>query len=245
MALPLLDYPLSSRNHRVCGYEVPSEEQPRIYSTVNQASAEEMDELIWSAYYQVFHQQQMLSSTRQPALESQLRNGQISVRGFIRGLATSDAFRRLNYDSNNNYRFVEICVQRLLGRQVYSDREKLAWSIVLATQGLPAFIDALLDSQEYLQNFGEHRVPYQQRRILPGRSQGESPFFRTARYSEDYRDRLPQTITAQSIKPWGLQAFLHGSNKDVVLWLVVSLIFVIGSYYLLPIMGLLPQISPY
>ena len=30
-----------------------------------------------------------------------------------------------------NYRFVEICVQRILGRNVYGDREKLAWSMHL------------------------------------------------------------------------------------------------------------------
>lgn len=29
-----------------------------------------------------------------------------------------------------------MCIQRVLGRDVYNDREKLAWSIVLATKGL-------------------------------------------------------------------------------------------------------------
>jgi phycobilisome rod-core linker protein len=66
------------------------------------------------------------AATEQQTLESQLRSGQISVKEFIKGLATSDSFRRLNFDSNNNYRFAKMCVQRILGRDVYSDREKIS-----------------------------------------------------------------------------------------------------------------------
>jgi phycobilisome rod-core linker protein len=83
-----------------------------------------------------------------------------------------------------------MCVQRILGRDVYSDREKLAWSTVLATKGLRGFIDDLLASEEYLENFGKDTVPYQRRRILPQRSQGELPFARMPRYGEDYREKL-------------------------------------------------------
>ena len=36
----------------------------------------------------------------------------------------SDPFRRLNFDCNDNYRFVELCIQRVLGRSVYSQAEK-------------------------------------------------------------------------------------------------------------------------
>lgn len=191
MSIPLLDFSPSSQNIRVSGFEVPGDEQPRLHTTDYVTSSDEMDLLIHAAYRQVFHQQQMLASTRQPFLESQLRHGQITVKEFIRGLATSDTFRRLNYDSNNNYRFVELCVQRLLGRQVYSQRETLAFSIVLATQGLHGLIDALLNSQEYNATFGDNTVPYQRRRILPQHLLGDLPFERMARYGTDYRDQLP------------------------------------------------------
>ena len=106
----------------------------------------------------------------------------------------SDSFRRLTYDCNNNYRFVEICIQRVLGRSVYDEREKLAWSIVLATQGLQGFVEQLLNSEEYLSNFGDTIVPYQRRRILPQRAQVEVTFEHMARYGSDYRDRLPKVI---------------------------------------------------
>lgn len=206
MALPLLTYAPSSQNQRVTGYEVPGDEQPRIYTTENSLSRGEMDTLIHAAYRQICHEQQMLASNRQRCLESQLKVGQITVKDFIRGLAVSDSFRRLVYDSNNNYRFVQLCIQRILGREVYSDREKMAWSIVLATKGLGGFIDDLLNSQEYSNNFGENTVPYQRRRILPQRSQGELPFERMARYGIDYRDKLPKSSLRQIHRADGLFA---------------------------------------
>ncbi len=192
MAIGLLEYSPVSQNQRVAGFEVPGDEQPRIFSTENLLSETELDDLIKAAYRQIFNEQQMLKGFRQPFLESQLKSGQITVKDFIRGLLLADSFRRLVYDSNNNYRFVEICVQRVLGRSIYGDREKLAWSIVLGQQGLNAFIDALLDSEEYLSNFGETIVPYQRRRILPQRATGEISFAHMARYGTDYRDQLPQ-----------------------------------------------------
>ena len=190
MAIPLLEYAPSSQNQRVVSYEIPGDEQPRIFSTERLLSATEMTDLISAAYRQIFNEQQMLSSTRQKFLESQLRCGQITVRDFIRGLALSDSFRARNYEVSNNYRFAQMCVQRILGRDVYDEREKLAWSIVLATKGLQGFVDTLLNSEEYLDNFGYDTVPYQRRRILPQRSQGELPFARMPRYGADHLAQL-------------------------------------------------------
>ena len=190
MSIPLLEYTPTSQNHRVLGYEIPGEEQPIIYNSENLLLGVEMDELINAAYRQVFNEQQMLRSNRQRELESQLRNGQITVRDFIKGLVLSEPFRRRNYEVNNNYRFVQMCVQRLLGRDIYQDKERLAWSIVLATSGLEGFIDTLLDSEEYMIYFGYDAVPYQRRRILPQRASGELPFARMPRYGADHRQVL-------------------------------------------------------
>ena len=186
MNLPLLTYVPNSQNQRVNGYEVPGDEQPRIFTIDNVGTRIDMDDVINAAYRQVFHEQQMLKANRQSMLESQLRGGLINVKSFIRGLAVSDAFRTWNYEVNNNYRFVELCVQRLLGRNVYDDKEKLAWSIVLATKGLEGFVDALLNSEEYSSNFGDNVVPYQRRRVLPQRDQGDLPFERVPRYDENH-----------------------------------------------------------
>jgi phycobilisome rod-core linker protein len=201
MSIPLLSYPLSSQNQRVDSFEISGDEQPRIYSLDDLPQGTEMDALIWAAYRQVFNEQQIIAAHRQITLESQLRNGQITVRDFMRGLVLSDSFRRLNHNSNNNYRFVEMCVQRLLGRNVYDDREKFAWSTVLATKGLQGFVDGLISSKEYSSNFGETTVPYQRRRILPQRSFGELPFARMPRYDSYHLDRLIRTGQLRPIIP--------------------------------------------
>ncbi|NRB09632.1 MAG: phycobilisome rod-core linker polypeptide [Richelia sp.] len=195
MSIPLLTYAPSSQNQRVPGFEAGSEEQPRIFSTENLLSSTDMDVLIEAAYRQMFFH--AFASDREPFLESQLRNGQITVRDFIRGLLLSDTFRKSFYNLNSNYRFVEQCVQRVLGRDVYNEREKIAWSIVVATKGMQGFVDELLDSEEYLNNFGYDTVPYQRRRILPGRSVGELPFnIKSPRYDDYHRSKLgfPQII---------------------------------------------------
>jgi len=101
MPLPLFAYSPSSQNQRVQGFEVPGDEQLQP-AALNGAPAEtDMDDIIRAAYRQIFNEQQMIAAHRQVTLESQLRNGQITIRDFIRKLLLSDSFRRLNYDTNN------------------------------------------------------------------------------------------------------------------------------------------------
>ncbi|UZQ54869.1 phycobilisome rod-core linker polypeptide [Trichothermofontia sichuanensis B231] len=201
MAIPLLEYPPVCQNQRVVNYEVPGDEQTRIYSTDNLLSPSDMGDLIEAAYRQIFFH--AFAADRERFLESQLRNGQITVRDFIRGLLLSNTYKRSFYDLNSNYRFVEQTVQRVLGRDVYSEREKIAWSIVVATKGIKGFVDQLLNSEEYLQAFGENTVPYQRRRILSGRSVGEVPFnIKSPRYDAYYRAKLgfPQAIWQTTVR---------------------------------------------
>jgi phycobilisome rod-core linker protein len=201
VAIPLLEYTPISQNQRVAGYEVPGDEQPRVYSTENLLSSTDLDILIEAAYRQIFFH--AFAADRERFLESQLRSGQITVRDFIRGLVLSNTYKRSFYDLNNNYRFVEQTVQRVLGRDVYDNREKLAWSIVVATKGIQGFIDDLLKSEEYLEAFGYDTLPYQRRRVLPGRSQGELPFnIKSPRYDEYHRNKLgfPQIIWQTTVR---------------------------------------------
>lgn len=190
MTIPLLAYNPASQNFRVAAFHIGNEESPKIYNRSILLQAQELDILIYAAYRQIFNEQQIIDHHRQPFLESQLRSNQITTRDFIRGLVTADSFRRLVYDCNNNYRFVQICIQRILGRDIYNQEEARAWSIVLATQGLTGFIDMLLDSDEYLENFGDDTVPYQRRRVLPQRAVGDLPFARMARYGSAHLEQL-------------------------------------------------------
>ncbi len=201
MAIPLINYAPKSQNVRVAGYDVSGDEKPIVFTTENLLSASDMDSLIEAAYRQIFFH--AFKSDREKILESQLRNRQLTVRDFIRGLLLSQTFRSSFYDKNSNYRFVEQCVQRILGRDVYSEREKIAWSIVVATKGLQGFVDALLDSDEYLNNFGYDTVPYQRRRNLPSRDQGETPFnLKSPRYDGYHRRQLgfPQIVWQNEVR---------------------------------------------
>ncbi len=201
MALPLLSYAPSSQNVRVAGYDVAGDEQPRIFTTDNLLDSTDMDALIEAAYRQIFFH--AFKWDREPFLESQLRNGQIAVRDFIRGLLLSNTFYTSFYEKNSNYRFVEQCVERVLGRSVYNEREKIAWSIVVATKGIQGFVNELLDSEEYLSSFGYNTVPYQRRRVLPNREAGEmTTNLKLPRYDEYYRSVLgfPQVVWQNQVR---------------------------------------------
>jgi phycobilisome rod-core linker protein len=203
VAIPLLEYSPSSQNQRVKGYEIPGDEQPRIYSTENLLSSSDMDNLIEAAYRQIFFH--AFATDRERFLESQLRNGQITVRDFVRGLLLSNTYRKSFYNLNSNYRFVEQTVQRALGRDVYNNKEKLAWSITVATKGIVGFVDELLNSPEYIDAFGYDVLPYQRRRVLPGRSEGELPFnIKSPRYNEYTRGKLgfPQVMWQSTVRSY-------------------------------------------
>ena len=159
------------------------EDTPYIYRLEDVTGYTDIQNIIWAGYRQVFSEHEILSFNRQKNLESQLKNGSITVRDFIRGLAQSEAFYRIVVEVNNNYRLVDICLRRLLGRKAYNKEEEIAWSIKIATLGWGNFVDALIDSEEYLNNFGENTIPYQRRRYK-GR-----PFnLVTPRYAEYWRD---------------------------------------------------------
>ena len=188
MTLPLLEYVPTTQDQRVSSFGSAdlNEDAAFIYRLENSKTGSEIDELIWAAYRQVFNEQEILQFNRQISLETQLRNHVISVRDFIKGLAKSQRFYQLVVDPNNNYRLVDLSFKRLLGRSPYSEEEKIAWSVQIATLGWEKFVDALLDSEEYIRWFGDNTVPYQRKRLT------ERPYSFTPRYGEDYRDQLPK-----------------------------------------------------
>jgi phycobilisome rod-core linker protein len=194
VAVPLLTYSPSSQNQRVDALGARNDEAI-VYSADDLFSPSDMGNLINAAYRQIFFH--AFKWDREAALESQLRNRQISVRDFIRGLLLSHTFIDSFYDKNSNYRFVQHCVEKVLGRQVYSEREKIAWSAIIMTKGVKGFVDELLNSEEYLVNFGDNIVPYHRRRVLPSRATGDIPFNITSpRYDAYHRNQLgfPQTM---------------------------------------------------
>ncbi|MDH6060215.1 phycobilisome rod-core linker polypeptide [Chrysosporum bergii ANA360D] len=192
MSLPLLQYKPTTQNHRVSSFGIAdqNEDTPYIYRIEDVSSYTDIQNIIWAAYRQIFSEHEILKFNRQKALESQLKIGSLSVRDFIRGLAKSEAFYRLVVSANNNYRLVDITLKRILGRGSYNKEEQIAWSIVIATKGFGGFVDALVDSEEYSQNFGDNIVPYQRKRM-----EGRPHNLVTPRYGEDFQEKVGTVTT--------------------------------------------------
>ena len=194
VAIPLLEYAPITQNSRVAALRVNSDETARAYSMEIAMDRDNLVTVIESAYRQIFFH--AFESDRDVNLESQLKDGQITVRDFIRGLVLSDTFKRSFYGMNSNYKVVRHLVEKLLGRKS-NKSEEIAWSIVIGTKGVEGLVDVLLDSQEYLDAFGYDTVPSQRNRVLPGRDLGDTPFNITSpRYDEYYRGILgfPQIV---------------------------------------------------
>ncbi len=242
MTIPVLEYKPAAQNQRVesFGNVDTHGDVPFIYRLDDANDTDEVDALIRAAYRQVFNEQEMLHFNRQIALETQLRNRAISVRDFIRGLAKSERFYELVVEPNNNYRLVEMCCKRLLGREPYGQDEKIAWSIQIASLGWVGFVDQLLDSDEYTRVFGDDTVPHQRKRFT------ERPFSFTPRYGADYRDRMPkpdprrlQLLNRSGFEPFGQfetydwQTLLQRTNGSRLAAVFLSTVGIIAGLLIL------------
>jgi phycobilisome core-membrane linker protein len=122
--------------------------------------------LILAAYRQVFGRE-VFEGQRLSVPEIKLENGEISVREFIKLLAKSDVFRKTYWTPYYVVKAIEYIHRRLLGRPTYGRQEMNQYFDICAKQGFYALVDALIDSREYSEAFGEDTVPYE-RYLTPG-----------------------------------------------------------------------------
>ena len=221
MALPLLNYAPTTQNSRVNPLRVGSDEDPRAASMDKAMDREDQNFVIESAYRQIFFH--AFKVDRDRTLESQLRDGQITVRDFIRSLCLSDTFTRSFYNLNSNYKVARHLVEKLLGRTTHGKAEEIAWSAVLMTRGVRGMVDDILDSQEYLDAFGYDTVPYHRNRVVGSREVGETPFNITSpRYDAYYRGILgfPQIVYTGTAKAFPQRAVQRrgGFPEDYLPW---------------------------
>ncbi len=123
-------------------------------------SVDKQEQVIEAAYQQVFGNAHLMESERSPQIESQLRSGQITVMEFVRALAKGERYRALFFDSCPNLRAIELNFKHLLGRAPENHAEISQHIKLLVEKGFEAEIDSYLDSEEYLEAFGENIVPY-------------------------------------------------------------------------------------
>ncbi|MGK7921005.1 MAG: phycobilisome rod-core linker polypeptide [Trichodesmium sp.] len=122
--------------------------------------------IITAAYRQVFGRD-VYEGQRLTVAEIKLENGDITVREFIRTLAKSDTFRNLYWTSLYVCKAVEYIHRRLLGRPTYGRKEINSYFDICAKKGFYALVDAIIDSKEYNDAFGEDTIPYE-RYLTPG-----------------------------------------------------------------------------
>ena len=124
------------------------------------ATPDDVEAVIRAVYGQVLGNAHLIDSDRLISAESQLCNGDISVRQFVRIVAKSDAYRSRFFESSSQYRFIELNFKHLLGRAPQDQSEISEHVLTYNEGGYDADIDSYIDSEEYLTNFGENTVPY-------------------------------------------------------------------------------------
>jgi phycobilisome core-membrane linker protein len=119
-------------------------------------------EVVRAAYRQVFERDIVkgYSQVVCPVEATQLRQGQISMREFIRSLGNSNEYRRQFYGRFVNSRVVELAFRHFLGRGISSREEFTRYFDIVSAKGLKGLVDALVNSMEYARVFGEETVPY-------------------------------------------------------------------------------------
>jgi phycobilisome core-membrane linker protein len=93
-------------------------------------------------------------------LESRWRSGVFSTKEFIRQLGHSRLYRDQFYEPFTISRVIEFAVRHFLGRAISSAPEFRQYFEVISNGGLHALVDAIVDSTEYSDYFGEETVPY-------------------------------------------------------------------------------------
>jgi len=178
------------------GLPLPRKE---VVSLTSRGDISQLQQVIRAAYRQVLGNIQPMESERLTGAESRLAHGTITVRQFAREIALSDLYRSRYFEICSPQQFVAFNFRHLLGRPP-ANQEELAIHIRLVTeQGLVAEVDSYLDSDEYLQRFGEDAVPYSIEDTLPRTY--NTPSFTTMSAAGMPADAQPTTSPVSGVEP--------------------------------------------
>ncbi|HHP7229392.1 MAG TPA: phycobilisome rod-core linker polypeptide [Xenococcaceae cyanobacterium] len=144
-------------------------EQTKIFKLTNTFDKVALKNAIAAAYRQVFERDldPYTIQAQFTSLESRLGNQEINMKEFIEGLGCSELYIKEFYAPYPNTKVIEQGTKHFLGRAPLNQREIQKYNQILATQGIRAFIGAMVNSMEYLQVFGEDVVPYRRFPTLP------------------------------------------------------------------------------
>jgi phycoerythrin-associated linker protein len=122
-------------------------------------AAVDVANVVRAAYKQVLGNPHVMESERLVTAESQLANGDISVREFVRAIGKSEFYRSRYFEKCSPYRFVELNFMHFLGRAPQSQAEISEHIVRCVAEGYDAEIDSYINSDEYQALFGDNNVP--------------------------------------------------------------------------------------
>ena len=106
---------------------------------------DELQKLIRAVYKQVLGNYHIMDCERITSGESLLRNGDITVRGFVRLVAQSKLYCSKFFENSSPYRFIELNFKHLLGRAPQAQSEISEHVIIYNNQGYEAEIDSYIN----------------------------------------------------------------------------------------------------
>lgn len=134
-------------------------------------SVDDVQAVIRAVYKHVLGNPHVMESERLSAAESQLANGGLSVREFVRAVGKSEFYQDRYFQKCAPYRFTELNFMHFLGRPPESKAEVSAHIVRCVAEGYESEIDSYIDSDEYQAAFGENIVPYNRSLSEDGKSQ--------------------------------------------------------------------------
>jgi phycobilisome core-membrane linker protein len=136
-------------------------ERRSVYAMKPGLSALEKNDVIKAAYRQIFERDITRAYSQSISdLESKVKNGEISMKEFVRRMAKSPLYCKQFFSPFINSRALELAFKHILGRGPSSREEVQKYFSIVSSKGLAGLVDALVDSNEYGDYFGEETVPY-------------------------------------------------------------------------------------
>jgi phycoerythrin-associated linker protein len=132
---------------------------------------DDVQAVIRAVYKHVLGNPHVMESERLTSAESQLADGSLSVREFVRAVGKSEFYRNRYFQKCAPYRFTELNFMHFLGRPPESKAEVSVHIVRCVAEGYDAEIDSYVDSDEYQSVFGENIVPYNRSLSEDGKSQ--------------------------------------------------------------------------
>ena len=141
------------RDHVECPHRVT-------FDHFSPSDGEALRECIDAAYRQVLGNAHVMAYERCDSLEAEFTDGRLCAREFIRGLAKSELYKARYFYKVSAYRGIELNFKHLLGRPPLDQQEIADAAAIQSAQGFDSLVDAIIDSAEYAEVFGDHGIPY-------------------------------------------------------------------------------------